>query len=395
MRLWGGLAEETISMDFTARRRVDGRVQGATCVRARVISNGLLVLRTFSFKFGPAPRSSSRSVNPASPAANERADAPAWQPASPRDAITQLVARTGGVSLDDATRAHLRAQMTDAAALKRGRTIGPDDLLYDIVRDVPGLVDAILAGRVAGFSPAALRFTVELADALAGHRATRQQHDQARATASSQKALSTKEVLACRTELVTRTDTVLPGDAPERATLARAGKLPSRTLDRALGAVESTLAVASSVFARGEADPTDGAYHVAMGYTQTSLAAVVAPVQPALDARTAHREAMTSGGVTQQEIDRLEGRLYAQLFRLWERVAAARKRGEALPAVEATRMRTAKRGPKAVKAPEGAAAQPKATKRTKAPAAATVVATVVAANDAVEATDASLLDASG
>ncbi len=59
-----------------------------------------------------------------------------------------------------------------------------------------------------------------------------------------------------------------------------------------------------------------------------------------LDARTAHREARTSGGVTQQEIDRLEGRLHAQLFRLRERVAAARKRGEVLPTVQASRMRT-------------------------------------------------------
>jgi len=342
-----------------------------------------------------APRTAARApVNPAARAANEHA-APAFPQARVRDTIARLLTAVAEVPLDDATRAHFRAQVTDAAAMKRGRTIGPDDLLHDIVAGVPGLVDAVLAGRVAGFSPASLRYTVELADALAGHRASRQQYDQARTTAMSQKKLSTTEVLACRTELVVRTDAVLAGEAPERAALTQAAKMKSRTLDRALGAVEATLAVVETVFARAADDAGYATYLASMDYTHASVAAVVAPVSAALGARTAHREAMTSGGVTQQEIDRLEGRLYAQLFRLRERVAAARKRGEALPTVEASRMRATKRGPKAVKRPEGATAQPKATKRTK-KTVAPVAAPVITANDATaHATDASPSDPSG
>lgn len=319
------------------------------------------VIRTTS----PSPRPA--SVNPAAPAANDRPGAIDTPQARVRGALVGLLTAVAAVPLDDATRAYFRAQLTDDVAAKRGRAIGPDDLLHDVVADLPGVVEAVLAGRVPGFTAASLRYTVELAVALADHRAARARFDRSRATASSQKKLSTREVLACRTELVRRTADVLAGDAPERETLARAAKLPSRTLDRALGAVEDALAVVESVLARGDESPAFGHYLGAMGFTRASVAAVVAPVQPALDARTAHREARTSGGVTQQEIDRLEGRLHAQLFRLRERVAAARKRGEVLPTVQASRMRTVKRGPKTAKpaTPAGAPTQPKAAKRAK------------------------------
>jgi len=254
--------------------------------------------------------------------------------------------------------------MTDAAATKRGRTVRADALLADVVDDVPGLVDAVLAGRVPGFTAPALRYTVELLSTLAEHQEVRVQREQERATAASRKDLSVAEVLACRTELVQRTRDVLPGDAPERAALQRAAKLTSRKLDGALAAVEATLGVVEAVFARAEGDATYEAYLTAMGFTRASLAGVTAPVRPALEARSSHREAYTAGGVAQQEVDRVEGRLYAQLLRLRERAGAARVAGVVVPTVRAGRVLRVKRSKKAG-APEGSAAQPKATKKVK------------------------------
>ena len=251
----------------------------------------------------PAASPRRASVNPGARPANERVSAAALAQPRVRDAVAQLMVRVVHISLDEATRAHFLAQMTDAAATKRGRTVRADALLADVVDDVPGLVDAVLAGRVPGFTAPALRFTVELATSLAEHQEVRVQREQERATAVSRKDLSVAEVLACRTELVQRTRDVLPGDAPERAALQRAAKLPSRKLDGALAAVEATLGVVEAVFTRAEGDATYGAYLTAMGFTRASLGAVTAPVRPALEARSSHREAYTAGGVAQQEVD--------------------------------------------------------------------------------------------
>lgn len=312
----------------------------------------------------PAASPRRASVNPGARPANERVSAAALAQPRVRDAVAQLMVRVVHISLDEATRAHFLAQMTDAAATKRGRTVRADALLADVVDDVPGLVDAVLAGRVPGFTAPALRFTVELATSLAEHQEVRVQREQERATAVSRKDLSVAEVLACRTELVQRTRDVLPGDAPERAALQRAAKLPSRKLDGALAAVEATLGVVEAVFTRAEGDATYGAYLTAMGFTRASLGAVTAPVRPALEARSSHREAYTAGGVAQQEVDRIEGRLYAQLLRLRERAAAARGAGAVVPTVRAGRVLRVKRAKKAA-TPEGATVTSKAAKKAK------------------------------
>ena len=65
------------------------------------------------------------------------------------------------MALPDGLRAHFVAQLSDEAAAKLGKALRTPTVLHDVVDDVPPLVDAVLAGRVPGFGPAALRYTLD------------------------------------------------------------------------------------------------------------------------------------------------------------------------------------------------------------------------------------------
>ena len=273
--------------------------------------------------------------------------------------IASLQSRAAQVALPDGLRAHFVAQLSDEAAAKLGKALRTPTVLHDVVDDLPPLVDAVLAGRVPGFGPAALRYTVDLAGELSAHWGQRLTLGHVRAEAASRKALSVDAVVSCHVELTRRTRDVLPADASEREALDRAAKREARTLDAALDAVESTLGVVARVFERAAGDGSYALFLDDAGYTQPAVAAIVAPVRPALDARREHGAARRTSELTQQQIDRLEGRLRDQLLRLRTRVAAARKEGAALPEVHAARVlaRPAKR--KAAAPADGAPAQPK------------------------------------
>jgi hypothetical protein len=253
-------------------------------------------------------------------------------------AVAAMRARAASVALPDAMRAHFAAQLTDDAAAKLGKRVRPPALLHDVVDYLPPVFDAVLAGRVPGFGPAALRYTLDLAGELAAHWELRLRSAQERAEAASRKALSSGAVHACLTELARRTRDVLPADSPEREALDRAAKRDARSLDAGLEAVEETLGAVGRAFERAAKDESFAMFLDDAGFTQAAVGAIVAPVAPALAARRAHGDARVTSELTQQQIDRVEGRLRDQLLRLRARVEVARKSGAALPAVRAARV---------------------------------------------------------
>ncbi|MFO0607858.1 MAG: hypothetical protein U0324_32140 [Polyangiales bacterium] len=307
-----------------------------------------------------APRS---SVNPTAAAANEGAAvAPPWGEHPDAATLAATRARVAHVALPDALRAHFVAQITDAAAEKLGRKVRPQTILHDLADDLPRLVDAVLAGRVAGFGPAALRYTLDLAGELAARWEVKVRARQEQAEAKSRRSLSEDAVHTCLTALVRRTRDVLPATTGEREALDAAAKRGGRTLDAGLEAVEQTLVAVGRAFERAAKDPAYAAFLADANYTPAAVAAIVAPVEPALRARRDHGDAQELGAQMKREIDVLEGRLRDQLLRLRARVTEARKGDRALPEVKAARLLSRPRTKKA--APAG---EPKPAKAPRAP----------------------------
>jgi len=299
------------------------------------------------------------SVPPAAAPAPQPTASFLWEQHPHARDIASLQSRAAQVALPDGLRAHFVAQLSDEAAAKLGKALRTPTVLHDVVDDLPPLVDAVLAGRVPGFGPAALRYTVDLAGELSAHWGQRLTLGHVRAEAASRKALSLDAVVSCHVELTRRTRDVLPAESPERELLDRAAKREARSLDVALDAVEATLGVVARVFERAAGDASYALFLDDAGYAQPAVAAIVAPVRPALDARSEHGAARSTSELTQQQIDRLEGRLRDQLLRLRTRVAAARKEGAALPEVRAMRVLARPAKKKAAATPDGAPAQPK------------------------------------
>ena len=305
------------------------------------------------------------SVLPETPAANEPSAFAAAAPDRVAVALASLRIDVAKVKLDEATRAFLHARLSDVLAQQRGRSIESDGLLMVAADTLPLVAGHVLAGRVEGFHGASLRYTVELMGELVAARDAREQQRMARAVASTGKALSTRKVLACRAELVRRTADVLAVDAPELVALRDAATLDTRRLDGALTSVEATMKVVEAVLRRGETDERYGRYLAEMGYTHAAVEKLLAPVKPALTARTSHRDAFAAQQLAQEQVDVLEGRLDAQLRQLRERMAAARKQGVRLPKLRAPRRHRAKataqatpKTPVAPPTPAGGASDP-------------------------------------
>ncbi len=301
------------------------------------------------------------TVDVAARAENDQPELAPWQLAARvRSDVDALAMRAASVEVSPGLRARIEAQMSDADAATWGQRVATVDLLNDVLDGVPGVIDAALAGGLTGFGPCAMRYMLDLAVQLAAHWASLVTQRRMRAVAASQKVLSVDEVLACRTELARRLDGVLRADDPERAALERAAKLPTRNIEPALSSIEAMLPTVAMVFARAEEDADERAYLDDQGFTEASMAALLAPVNAALASRDAHRGARNAVSATQQQIDRVEGRLRDQLMRLRRAVQAAREKGAILPEVrmERTLSRAAKKSEAEEPAPTPDAPQP-------------------------------------
>lgn len=253
--------------------------------------------------------------------------------------ITSLFERVKHVPLSDALRSQMQSLLSDEDADRQGQRVTTPNLLLDVLDDVPPVVDAVLAGRVTGFGPAALRYTCELAVTLAVHWSERVACAKTREGASAQRSLTVDDVNLCGTELARRLEGVLPSGSPERNTLAETIARRSRSRDEALGIIEALLPLVAGVFERAVAEPAYRALLDDVHFTEPSVATLLLPVSDAIAARTAHREALSAEAATQQQLTRVEGRLRAQLARLRERVGTARTKGEMLPEVKLSRSR--------------------------------------------------------
>lgn len=280
------------------------------------------------------------TVRTSAPAENDHPTPHLWDDREHIHAnVTTLYERVKHVPLTEELRAQLRSLMSDEEADRQGMRVTTGDLLLDVVDDVPAVVEAVVAGEVAGFGPGALRYTCELAVELVGRWCAHVVNTMTRADASSRRRVTVDDVNECVTALARRLDGVLPSGTPEREALAAAIRQRSRSADEALAVVEALLPLVAKVFQRGAAESGYRALLHDARFTEASIATLLQPVREAVDARAAHRAARSAEATTQQQLTRLEGRLRGQLMRLRACVEAARAEGGALQEVKLTRSR--------------------------------------------------------
>lgn len=262
-------------------------------------------------------------------------------------AVRGLIARLG-VTVSAELRARFDAQLSDDDAARVGRFTVTDDLLADVLDDVPGVLEAVRARRVVGFGPHELRHTLDLAEALAAQSDAGRERSAEQSAASRRKQSALRVAQHQRGRLVALLRSVTAPRSPERAALDRAARVERDNAVGVAAVVQSLRARAEQLLATAHDDPAQRAYLADKGLSEQSVRALLAQADDAVQSAARHGVTRSAARATQREVDRLEGRLRDQMMRLRQCVEAARTAPRdaldaALPEVRMARSRVRRR----------------------------------------------------
>lgn len=227
-----------------------------------------------------------------------------------------------------------RGQISDAQAAKVGERASADVVLADAASDLPLAADAVIAGKVPGFGPSELCFTVDLAIELASSAQGNRTDRGAMRAASSRKRESHAAMSGRRAELYAVLSSVTPSEGEARDAFESRIRVTGKSRHAIVASLDAMGTAAREMLQRAENDASLATYYRDKGFSAERVNALVEPAARAMRARTEHASARAKTLASSTALDRVEGRLRDELMRLRVAVEAQRASGVALPEVE-------------------------------------------------------------